>query len=121
MAQNTDIVTALVNNGKTLGQIQQTLTAINTSLAAAFPPSKNSSKAWTPGAVGSGAQVTTTITVTGCAIEDYVQASVSVDLQGQILTGYVSSANTVTVVLFNNTGGPITLGSITLAVRTFTH
>lgn len=161
--QNTDIVTAIQNNGKLLGQIQQAIAAISatattsgtalatmatqqtamqvdlvnlvtqttalvtatnavaTALAALFPAPKNSSAAWSPGSVTNGTQVTQNITVSGAALGDYVEISVSVDLQAQILTAYVSAVNTVTAVLRNDTAAPINLGAITLFARTYTH
>lgn len=68
--------------------------------------------------VSAGAQTTTTVTVTGAALGDFVTAvSVNVDLTGARLFGYVSAADTVTVVLSNGTGGPVDLASATLAVR----
>lgn len=66
---------------------------------------------------GSGA--TTTVTVTGCALGDFVTAcSFSLDLQGITVTAYVSAANTVSVRFQNQTGGTLDLASGTLRVRT---
>ena len=61
---------------------------------------------------------TTTVTVTGASLtnSDLVLAGFSEDLQGMQLTGYVSAANTVTVVLNNPTGNVINLASGTLRV-----
>lgn len=115
--QNTDIVTAIQNNGKLLAKIQAALTSIVTALTTAFPAPLTGSTSWTPGAVANGAQATTTITITGVALGHFAQVATSVDLQGQTLTGYVSATNTVTVVLLNETGGPITLGAITVNAR----
>lgn len=70
--------------------------------------------AWDPANVVNGAQTTTTVTVTGAALNDDVDTVVvgfNKDLQGMRLTGYVSAANTVTVVLRNDTGGAINLAS----------
>ncbi len=62
-----------------------------------------------------GAGVTTTITVTGAALGDFVVGvSHSVDLQGILMTGYVSAANTVSVRLQNETTGAIDLASGTI-------
>ena len=121
MSQNNDIVTALQNNGKILSQIQQALAAITTAIAVAFPPPKNSSASWVPGTVTTGAQATKTVTVSGAALGDYASASLGEDLQGAIMTAYVSAANTVTVVLFNNTGGTLTFAATTVSVRTYSH
>lgn len=119
--QQTAMQTDLVNLVAQTTALVTATNAVAAALAALFPAPKNSSASWTPGAVANGAQVTNTITVSGCALGDYVEVSVSVDLQGQTLTGYVSAANTVTVVLLNETAAPITLGIITLFARTYTH
>jgi hypothetical protein len=71
---------------------------------------------WDPASVANAAQTTTTVTLTGANVGDPVSVRFSLDLQGLILTAYVSSANTVTVVLANLTGGAINLGSGTLTV-----
>ena len=64
-----------------------------------------------------GAAATTTVTVTGAALGDFVTGvSVGVDLAGGILTGYVSAADTVTVRLQNESGSSLNLASTTLRV-----
>lgn len=60
---------------------------------------------------------TTTVTVTGAALGDFVVASFSLDLQGIIIFAYVSAVNTVTVLFFNPTAGTIDLASGTLKAR----
>lgn len=60
-----------------------------------------------------------TITVSGAALGDPVIATFSLDLQGQILTGYVNDGNSVTWVLFNSTSGTINLASGTMYVTVF--
>ncbi len=74
---------------------------------------------WNPGAVNTGTQTSKTITVTGAAVGDLVIAGFNQDLQSTQMTAYVSSANTVTVVLSNETGGDITFTSGTLKVAVF--
>lgn len=65
--------------------------------------------------VADGARATTTVTVTGAALGDFVTAvSVGVDQAGVLLTGYVSAADTVTVDLHNETGAAVNLASTTL-------
>lgn len=67
--------------------------------------------------VANGAQATTTVTVEGVELGDFVTGvSVGVDLAGAVLTGYVSAADTVTVVLRNGSGGAVDLTSTTLRV-----
>lgn len=66
--------------------------------------------------VADGAQATTTVTVTGAALGDFCQATVGVSQAGVILHAYVSAADTVTVVLQNESGGAVDLASTTLRV-----
>lgn len=93
------------------------LTAVFTSFLASYPTPLTGSKTWDPASVANGGEVNTTVAVTGAVVGNYVQASFSNDLQALTLTGYVSAADTVTVVLANNTGGAIDLASGTLKVR----
>lgn len=112
----------LNNSGTTSGTaINTTLQAINTTLAAAFPPVLTSSATYNPASVAAGSQTTTTVTVTGAALGNWADASFSLDQGGLAFTAYVSSANTVTVILANNTAGSIDLASGTLRVRVWTH
>jgi hypothetical protein len=67
-----------------------------------------------PASLADGAGVTTTVTVTGAVLGDQVNVSFSLDLQGITMTGWVSSANTVSVRFQNETGGAIDLGSGTI-------
>lgn len=69
---------------------------------------------WDPPNVSINNQQSTTVTVTGAAVGDPVALGFSQDLQGMLLTGYVSAADTVTVILRNGTGGGIDLASGTL-------
>jgi hypothetical protein len=64
---------------------------------------------------GDGA--TTTVTVTGAALGDFVEASFSLDLQGITLTAWVSAADTVSVRFQNESGGALDLASGTLVAR----
>lgn len=71
-----------------------------------------------PGSLVDAAGVTTTVTVTGAALGDFVDSvSFSLDLQGITLTAYVSAANTVAVRFQNESGGTLDLASGTLRVR----
>lgn len=67
-----------------------------------------------PGNLADGQGVTTTVTVTGALLGDYAEASFSLDLQGIILTAWVSAADTVSVRFQNETGAPIDLASGTI-------
>jgi hypothetical protein len=84
---------------------------------------------WTPTLTGSatkdwasiadGAMASQTVTVTGCAIGDVAQASMSVAVPaGMQLTATVTAADTVTVTLMNHSGSAQDLASGTLTVLT---
>ncbi len=74
---------------------------------------------WDPGSVANGAKVSTTVTVTGAALGDFVMVSFSLDLQEMALSGSVSATDTVEVVLGNLTGAALDLGSGTLKASVF--
>ena len=74
---------------------------------------------WDPSSVASGSQTSTTVTVTGAALGDFVLASFSLSLQGLNLWGAVTAANTVTVYLSNLTGSAVNLASGTIKVAVF--
>jgi hypothetical protein len=103
------LVAALQNVVKYLGLLSN---AIN----AAFPAPLTSSATYNPPNIVSGSSISTTVTVAGAALGNYVTASFSLDLQGLTLSAYVSAPNTVTVIFANNTGGAIDLASGTLTV-----
>lgn len=71
---------------------------------------------WNPASINVGASEITTVTVTNAALGDGAEASFSLDIAGLTLTAYVSSADTVTACLANNTAGAVNLGSGTLKV-----
>lgn len=75
------------------------------------------SATYDPASLVDGSGVTTTVTVTGAVVGDLVIASFSNDLQGIVLTAYVSAANTVSVRFQNETTATIDLASGTLRVR----
>ena len=73
---------------------------------------------WDPGSIADGAMTSTTVTVTGAALGDLVLScsdTVAVPA-GATLTGQVTASNTVTVTLFNKTGGNLDLASGTIRV-----
>lgn len=75
------------------------------------------SKTYDAASLVDGAGATTTVTVTGAALGDFVfGVSMGVDLQGITTTAYVSAADTVSVRFQNESGGPIDLASTTLRV-----
>ena len=71
---------------------------------------------WNPGEVAAGGKVSTTVTVSGATLGDFVLRSFSLDVQELTFTADVSAANTVEVVLANLTGSPVDLASGTLRV-----
>lgn len=76
------------------------------------------SATYDPASLLDGAGATTTVTVTGAALGDFVTAvSFNNDLQGITLTAYVSAADTVAVRFQNESGGTIDLASGTIRVR----
>ena len=66
-----------------------------------------------------GAGATTTITVTGAVLGDFVLVSFGVDLQGISVTAYVSAADTVSVRIQNESGGTLDLASTTVRALVF--
>lgn len=70
-----------------------------------------------PASIATLVSTSTTTTVTGAALGDLVDVYAPYDLQGISATGYVSLANTVTVVLFNGTAGTLDLASGSWFVR----
>jgi len=72
------------------------------------------STTYDPGSLADGGGATTTVTVTGAALGDFALASFSLDLQGVLMTAYVSAADTVSVRFQNETTGIVDLLSGTL-------
>jgi len=68
---------------------------------------------WNPASVADGDSVTTTVTVRGvrAGIRSCVRVFPPYSLQGLMAGGYVSADNTVTIILHNNSGGAVDLGS----------
>lgn len=72
---------------------------------------------WDPAAVSALGNLSQTFTVTGAQLGDFVHIGFTQNLAGLMLTGYVSSANNVTLVLFNPTGSTVNIASGTLKLR----
>jgi hypothetical protein len=81
----------------------------------------SASAGWNPPNLTSGTQTTTFVAVTGALLGQPALASFSLDLQGLQMSAYVTSSDIVRVVLRNDTGGAINLGSgtLTASVATF--
>jgi hypothetical protein len=67
--------------------------------------------AYTPALINNATATQLTATLTGAQLGAHVFVSYSADLQGLICTAYVSSANTVQIVLTNYTGAGVTLAA----------
>jgi hypothetical protein len=76
---------------------------------------------WDPPNLTSGTQTTTTVTVTGAALGDIAMVSYSLSQQNLVLSAFVSAADTVTVVLRNDTGGDVHLASGTLRASVWSY
>ncbi len=98
-----------------LRKLHETILADLTALRAPLAGLISGSATYDPASLADGAGATTTVTVTGAALGDYVVGvSFGLDLQGITLTGYVSAANTVAVRFQNESGGVLDLASSTL-------
>jgi hypothetical protein len=72
---------------------------------------------WAPGVVANGSQVSTTVTVPGAAVGDFVLVSHDKILTSAlILSAHVSASDTVTVVIANLSGAVPTVASGALKV-----
>lgn len=76
----------------------------------------SASMTWTPGNIAANASSFQFLTVPGTKFGDVYQASFSVDMQGCLLSSYVSAPNVVAVFIFNCTGSLKTFGSATVRV-----
>ena len=77
------------------------------------------SATWDPGSIDDGNEEAKEVTVTGAVLGDLVVASFSLDITDLVLDAQVTTANTVTCILANNTGGAIDLASGTVRVLVF--
>lgn len=99
-------------------EFKQSFAAALRQIDTAFGSVLTGAATYDPPSLADGAGATTTLTVTGAALGDFVTAvSFNKDLAGISVTGYVSAANTVSVRFQNESGGLLDLASGTLAVR----
>lgn len=73
-------------------------------------------KAWDVADLAQGAESSTTVTVTGAVLGDFVIVSLGVDVEQGSLTAQVLSADTVEVTLINDSLNPGDPASATLRV-----
>ena len=81
-----------------------------------FANAISANKAWDAGSIGDGNEEALEVTVTGAALGDFVLSSLSIDVADLVLTGAVTAADTVTLILANNTGGAVDLDAATAYV-----
>jgi hypothetical protein len=75
---------------------------------------------WNPASIAAAGYESTSVTVPGAAVGDFVLVSLASLLTDDLmLDGHVSAADTVKVVLFNPTGGAVNLDLGTLRVLVF--
>jgi hypothetical protein len=73
---------------------------------------------WNPPPLPDGASTTTTVTVTGASLGNPCSVGLSTVVPGgMLLTANVTAANTVTVTLFNKSGGTVDVGGGTVWVH----
>jgi hypothetical protein len=78
------------------------------------------SETWNPASIAAAGYESEDITVPGAAVGDFVLASLSTMVTNDMmLSGHVSAADTVKVILFNPTASPINLDEGTLSVLVF--
>ena len=99
--------------GTNADSLKDNFTALDAAVGTVLTGSKTHDQA----SIADGAGASTTVTVTGAALGDFVTGvSLGVDAAGLTVTGYVSAADTVTVRFQNESGGPVDLASTTLRV-----
>lgn len=104
----------------TLQDLVRAINNLNETISTVFPlATLFGSATYDPPNIGSGAQASTTVTVTGAALGQFAIATFSLDTQLIELSANVTAADTVTVLFKNGTGGAIDLASGTLSVRVF--
>jgi hypothetical protein len=105
----------------TLGVASATSVAIGSG-GAAITGHLSATATWNPASVADDAMTSTTVTVTGAAVGDTVTVGFSQAVPaGALLAGAVTATNTVTVTLFNKTGGALDLASGTLRADAWQH
>ena len=78
------------------------------------------SVSYDPPSLIDGDGVTTTVTVTGAALGNLVAISADDDLQGVLMTAWVSAADTVSVRFQNETGGAVNIPNTRLLAQVTT-
>lgn len=105
----TDVLNGVKNLWQFIKDLVASLITFSNSVTSAMTPLYGELKNSSPSGILNGAQSISTVTVTNAILGWRVQATYDKDLQGLVMTAYVSAADTVKIILFNNTGGTITL------------
>lgn len=79
--------------------------------------SVSASTTWDPPSIAAAGTYSQEFTVTGAQMGDFVHISLSQNLAGCVLSGYVNDAGKVTAVLTNPTGSSVNIASGTLRFR----
>ena len=74
---------------------------------------------WDASSIADGDEEAKEVTVTGAVLGDFALASLSIDVADLVINAAVTAADTVTVILANNTGGAVDLDSATVRVKVF--
>lgn len=69
------------------------------------------------GAIADGDEAAVSETVPGAQLGDFVFVSASINQLDLSITGYVSAADTVKILVYNNVGSSIDLGSCNFAIK----
>jgi hypothetical protein len=72
---------------------------------------------WDPSSISDGDEAATTVSVPGAELGDFVMHTHDIDVSDLASTAHVTSADTVSVVLANNTGGSVNLSSHNVRVK----
>lgn len=86
----------------------------STALISWYGRNFSSSTTWNPASIPNNSSASIAFACGGAELGFIATASFSLDLQGLTISAYVHATNGVTVVLTNNTGAPIDLGSGTV-------
>lgn len=82
-----------------------------------YHASLHNTATYDPPSLADGTGVTTTVTITGATVGDLAEVGFGVDLQGIMVTSWVSAPNTVSIRFQNETGAAINLASASLQAR----
>lgn len=117
VSSEVEILAPAANGNMIRGRQQQAFTDVREAYQVGTEDLLIGSTTYDPPLLADGAGATTTVTVTGAAMGDFVDVSFSNNTFGMTLTGEVSVAGTVSVRFQNETGSQIDLSSGTLRAQ----